>query len=252
MKNSKKFCDLTMVLQKKNQKPWNQEFVQNISKNASISWKVFKTCDNNQQILNKRAKANLRIRRFQCKNEDEMKKFRKMSSVFEFCLSKLSYMEIFMKIWKKMYFTIWLFDLDYLSDEDGEKVDAKNEGENERKWKNKFDLWISHFKIRLYGIFFENLRKKFLTHVLNIFWLIEAKLKIEIKKIWKISSVYEFSILKLGYMAIFLKICAKNFLTHFVGYFWLIKAIMKMKIKKHGKMCLIFDFSISKLVNVAV
>ena len=111
----------------------------------------------------KSVKANLWIRNFRSKNEDEMKKFGKMSSVFEFCLSKLSYMEIFMKIWKKMYFTIWLFDLDYLSDEDGEKVDAKNEGENERKWKNKFDLWISHIKIRLYGIFLKISEK--------IFWL---------------------------------------------------------------------------------
>ena len=42
-----------------------------------------------------------------------MKKFGKMSSIFEFSVSKLGYMEVFMKIWEKNemkkffnYFTI--------------------------------------------------------------------------------------------------------------------------------------------------
>ena len=152
---------------------------------VSVTW-----CHNNQEIKIKRVKANLRIRKFQCKNEDEVKKFGKMSSIFEFCLSKLSYMEIFMKIWEKMYLTIWLFDLDYLSDEDGKKADAKNEDEDEKKRENKFDLWILHIKIRLYGKIFENLRKNFFTHFLNHFWLIEAKMKLKIKKVGKITSVY--------------------------------------------------------------
>ena len=66
--------------------------------------KCIKTC-NNQQIKIKSVKANLRIRKFQCKNEDEMKKFGKVSSIFGFCLSKLSYLEIFMKICEKMSLT---------------------------------------------------------------------------------------------------------------------------------------------------
>ena len=61
----------------------------------------------------KSVKANLQIRKFQCKNEDEMKKFGKMSSIFGFCLSKLSYLEIFMKICEKMSLTFWLFNFDF-------------------------------------------------------------------------------------------------------------------------------------------
>ena len=57
-----------------------------------------KTCHNNQQIKIKSVKANLRIRSFRGKNEDEMKKLGEMSSNFEFCISKLGYMEVFMKI----------------------------------------------------------------------------------------------------------------------------------------------------------
>ena len=51
-----------------------------------------------QQIKIKSVKANLRIRNFQDKNEVEMKKFGKMSLIFELTASKLGYMEIFMKV----------------------------------------------------------------------------------------------------------------------------------------------------------
>ena len=57
-----------------------------------------KTCHNNQQIKFKSVKAKFRIRTFRGKNEDEMKKLGKMSSVFEFSISKLGYMEIFLKL----------------------------------------------------------------------------------------------------------------------------------------------------------
>ena len=178
-----------------------------------------KTCHNNQQIKIKSVKANLRIRSFRGKNEDEMKKLGEMSSIFEFCISKLGYMEVFMKIWEKMPLTIWLFNFEHLSEKDGKKfmpkmkmkmkkfgrmnlilefsisklgymaifmkiwekiIDSffktfltnwgKNKDVNEKMWENKFDLWILRIKIRLYGNFHENLRKKCLTHFLNHFY----------------------------------------------------------------------------------
>ena len=61
--------------------------------------------------------------------------------------------------WKSSL-TISLFNLHYLPDKDGEKNDAKNEDEDEKIWKNDFDFWIFHIKIRLYDNFHENLRKK--------------------------------------------------------------------------------------------
>ena len=50
-------------------------------------------CHNNQQIKIESVKANLQIRIFQGKNEDEMKKFGKVSLIFEFSTSKLVYIE---------------------------------------------------------------------------------------------------------------------------------------------------------------
>ena len=93
----------------------------------------------------------------------KMKKIRKRSSIFEFSISKLGYMEIFMKIWEKNetkklfhYFTIqlWLFD------GDGKKVDIKNKNEDEKISKNEVEFWILHVKIRLRDNFHENLRRK--------------------------------------------------------------------------------------------
>ena len=48
-----------------------------------------------------------------------------------------------------------------MPDEDGEKVDAKNEGKDEKNWENEFDFWILHIKIRLYINFHENLGPKY-------------------------------------------------------------------------------------------
>ena len=142
-----------------------------------------------------------------------------MSPIFEFCISKLGNMEVFMKIWEKTLLTIWLFNFEYLPDKDGKKfmpkmkmkmkkfgrmnlilefsisklgymaifmkiwekiIDSffktfltnwgKNKDVNEKMWENKFDLWILCIKIRLYGNFHENLRKKCFTHFLNHFY----------------------------------------------------------------------------------
>ena len=79
--------------------------------------------------------------------------------------------------WKSSL-TISIFKFDYLPDEDGKRVDAKNKDEDEKIWKNEIDFWISYIKIRLYDDnFHENLRRKNLTHFLRHFWLIEEKMK---------------------------------------------------------------------------
>ena len=56
-----------------------------------------------------------------------------------------------------------------MPDGDRKKVDAKNEDEGEKIWKNVIDFWILHIKIRLCGNFHENCRKNFLTHFLGKF-----------------------------------------------------------------------------------
>ena len=94
----------------------------------------------------------------------KMKKLGKISSIFEFSISKLGYMDIFMKICGKMkwksFLTISLFNIDYLADEDGKKVNVKNEDEDEKICKNEFDFWILHITIRLCDHFHGNLRRK--------------------------------------------------------------------------------------------
>ena len=78
----------------------------------------------------------------------KMRKYGKTNPIFEFSLSKLGYMEIFMKIWEK----------------------------------------------------------KYLTHFIGHFWLIEAKMKMTMKKYGKMIAIFAFFISKLGYVAIFMKI----------------------------------------------
>ena len=106
-------------------------------------------------------------------------------------------------------FAILLFNFDYLPDEDGKKVDAKSEDEDEKIWKSDFDFWTFYNKIRLYDNFLENMRRKNLTHFLRHFWLIKAKMKMRMKKFRRMNLIFEFSISKLGYMTIFMKICGK-------------------------------------------
>ena len=96
---------------------------------------------------------------------------------------------------------------------------GKNEDEDEKNWKNEFDFWVFHIRIRLYRNFHENLSKNFLNHFLSHFWLIVAKMKMKIKKFGKMSAIFELSISKLGYMAIFMKICSKKKIDPFFRTF---------------------------------
>ena len=104
-----------------------------------------------------------------------MKKIGRMNLIFDFSISNLGYMAIFMKIWEKKltHFLrhFWL-------------IRAKMKVQMKKNWENKFDLWILRIKIRFYGNFHENLWKKRLTHFLGHFWLIVAKMKMKMK-IWK-------------------------------------------------------------------
>ena len=129
-----------------------------------------------------------------------MKKFEKMNLIFEFSISKLSYVTIFMKIWEEKDLTLFLrhfwpiktkmkmeiknygkisliyeFSISKLGyteifmkiwEKFFEKksfltIRGKNEDEDEKIWGNDFNFWILHIKIRLNGIFHKNLRKNF-------------------------------------------------------------------------------------------
>ena len=123
----------------------------------------------------------------------KIKKSEKMNSVFELSISKLDYIETFMKIcWKKLltYFLghFWLIEAKWENESDFRTLHikiricdnfhenwrknfdpfsktfltnrGKNEDEDEKNWKNGFHFWILHIKIRSYGTFHKNLQKK--------------------------------------------------------------------------------------------
>ena len=111
----------------------------------------------------------------------------------------------------------------------------KKKDENIKIWKNKFDFWIFCIKLRLYGNFQENLRKKKLAHFSRHFWLIEVKMKMKIKRFEKNSLIFEFSISKYVIWQLSWKSEGRK-LAHFKDiFFWLIEAKLKMKMKKFGK-----------------
>ena len=96
---------------------------------------------------------------------------------------------------------------------------GKNEDVNETIWENEFNFWILHIKIWLYGNFDVNLETKKFYSFLGHFWLVEAKMKMEMKKYGKTSLIFKFFISKLGYMGLFIKIWEKNFWPVFKTFF---------------------------------
>ena len=74
--------------------------------------------------------------------------------------------------WKKSSLTISLFHFDYLHDEAAKKIDAINKDGDDKIRKNEFDFSSFRIKIRLYDNFYENFRRKSLTHFLRHFQLI--------------------------------------------------------------------------------
>ena len=92
---------------------------------------------------------------------------------------------------------------------------SRNKDEDEKVWENEFNFSIIHIKIKLYGNFHEDLLKTKFDPFLRHLWLIETKMKMEIKKHRKRSSIFDFSISKLGYMELFIKIWEKRFFQNF-------------------------------------
>ena len=98
MKMKKLFTMLLWHCRKRTTSCGTRSFCRTFQKTHRFLKKSIKTCHNNRQIKIKSVKANLQIREFRGKNEDEMKKLGEMISIFEFSLSKLGHMETFMKI----------------------------------------------------------------------------------------------------------------------------------------------------------
>ena len=105
-----------------------------------------------------------------------MKKLGEMSSIFEFCISKLGNMEVFMKIWEKTLLTIWLFNFEYLPDKDGKKFTPKMKMKMKKFGRMNLILEFSISKLGYMAVFIKISEKK-LTHLLRHCWLIEAKIK---------------------------------------------------------------------------
>ena len=169
----------------------------------------------------------------------KMKKPGRMSPIFEFSISQLSYMAIFMKIFGKK--VLIHFFVTFLTNP------GKNENEDEKIWKNESDFWILHVKIRLCGNFHENVRKKFFDPFFKTFLTNRGKNKTEDEQIWENESDFSILHIKIRLCGNFHENLREKFLTHFLTHFWLIEAKMKMKIKKFGKMSPISEFFISKL-----
>ena len=113
---------------------------------------------------------------------------------------------------------------------------GNNENEDEKSWKNEFNFWILHIKIRLYGTFRESLWKTIFDPFFRTFLTNWGKNEDENEKLWKNRFSFWVLHIKIRLCGSFHENLKKNFLTHFLRHFWLIKAKMKIKIKKFGKM----------------
>ena len=95
MKTKKLFSILLWYCRKRTKNCGTRGFCRTFQKAHRFLEKCIKACHNNQQIKIKIIKANSRIRKFRAKNEDEKKKFGKMSSNFEFLHIKIRLYRIF-------------------------------------------------------------------------------------------------------------------------------------------------------------
>ena len=100
----------------------------------------------------------------QAKRKMKMKKFEKMISIFEFSISKVCYVAIFMKICAKKILTdfvrhFWL-------------IKAKMKMKLKKIWENELGIGVFHIKFRLYGTFYKNLRKTFFPKFLPFKFLL--------------------------------------------------------------------------------
>ena len=90
-----------------------------------------------------------------------------------------------------------------------------NRGKMKLKIKKTLGKWVRFLnypiKIRLCGNFHENLLQKLLTHFSGHFWLIEAKMKINLKKMGKCFRFFNSPYQNWYYVVILMKIGAKIF-----------------------------------------
>ena len=128
-----------------------------------------------------------------------MKKLWRMSSVFEFFISKLGY--IWKCSWKsETVSTICLMKV-------GKKMNLKMKMSIKKFGRMSFISKSYTSKLGSMAVFMK-IWEKIFDPLLRHFWQIEAKVKMKMKKYGKISSIFKFSIPKLGYLTIFMK---KNF-----------------------------------------
>ena len=120
--------------------------------------------------------------------------------------------------WKSSL-TTSLFNFDYLPDEDGKKVDAKNKDEDEKIWKNEFVFEFFISKVGYMTIYMKVEEEKVWPIFKDIFHLSRQKSKCKWKQFGKMNLTFEFSISKLAYTETVMKICGKKILTHFLGHF---------------------------------
>ena len=125
-----------------------------------------------------------------------------------------------------------------------EKVDATKEDDYEKDWKNEFDFWLLHIKIRLYGNFHENLRKK-IDPFFKIFLTNQGKNEGVNEKNWENEFDLWILHIRIRFYGNFHENLWKKRPTHFLGHFWLIVAKMKMKMKIWKNE---FEFSIGYVV----
>ena len=92
----------------------------------------------------------------EAKTKMKIEKLGKTISIFEFSLSKFGYVSIFMKIVGKIF---WPIFKTFLANR------GKNKNKNKKIWKNEFEYWILHIKIRLDVTFRKNLKKKFFFEI---------------------------------------------------------------------------------------
>ena len=101
MKAKKLFAILLWYCRKRAKNCGTRSFCRTFQKAHRFLEKCIKARHNNQQIKIKSVKANLRIRKFRVKNEDEKEKFGKISSNFEFLHIKIRLYRIFHKNLRK-------------------------------------------------------------------------------------------------------------------------------------------------------
>ena len=142
----------------------------------------------------------------EAKTKMKVKKYGKMSSIFEFSISKLRYVGIFMKVWEKVFDPFL-------------KIFLTNLGKMKMKMKKYGKIiWIFEFsksKLRYLVIFMKIGEKNFWANF-KTFLTNRGKMKMKLKKFRKMSSIFEFFISKSSSQKLSIKIWEKRFFSKFL------------------------------------